>query len=181
MVQAFAVGPVAPRTSPPAGRSTQTIATERLVPGAAPSVEERAFIPQWGVEWGVRFGVRKLVRDRMPDLMRAEGLRVLERTLEEAAFLDALKEKLLEEAGEVRAASGGEELLEELADVAEVLAALVAASGFTAEELEARRLAKRAARGGFEGRIFSVAVEAEEGSPASAYYLARPDRYPPEE
>ena len=128
----------------------------------------------------MRFRVQKLVRDRLPAMMRAEGLRVFERKLDEPAFLAALKEKLVEEAEEVRAASSVTELLEELADVAEVVVALRAACGFSAEELEARRLAKRAARGGFEGRIFNAAVEADDASPAAAYYLARPQQYPPE-
>lgn len=124
--------------------------------------------------------VQKLVRDRLPAMMRAEGLRVFERTLDERDFIGALKDKLVEEAGEARGASNAAELLEELADVAEVMSALTAACGITAEMTEARRLAKRAERGGFEGRIYNSAVEADEGSAAAAYYLARPDRYPPE-
>ena len=128
----------------------------------------------------LRFRVAKLIRDGMPARMRAMGLRVHERTLEPDEYVVALQEKLVEEATEARAATRDAELLEELADVAEVLWALAASRGFAREDVEAKRLAKRAERGGFDARVFNSGVEADEGTPATAYYLAQPDRYPRE-
>ena len=60
----------------------------------------------------------------------------------------------------------------------EVMNALLAAHNITPEEVEAARLAKREARGGFEGRTYNAAVSAPDGAPALEYYLARPDQYP---
>ena len=125
-----------------------------------------------------RFRVEKLIRDKLPAIMRASGLRVFERTLEPGDFIKSLEAKLAEEAAEVAAAGDREERLDELADVMEVVLALARAHDFTPAELEARRLAKRQARGGFDWRIYNAAVEADEGCPALAYYLARPKAYP---
>ncbi|HYD45678.1 MAG TPA: hypothetical protein VEA79_10500, partial [Phenylobacterium sp.] len=125
-----------------------------------------------------RFRVEKLIRDRLPQIMRAQGLAVFDRRLETAEFIASLKEKLVEEAGEAAASADRAELIEELADLAEVVAALAAAAGITAGEIEDLRLKKRAARGGFDERVYNAAVEAPDGTPAIDYYLARPDQYP---
>ena len=129
----------------------------------------------------MRFRVQKLIRDRLPAIMRAQGLQVFDRRLNAAEFIAALKDKLVEEAQEVGAATSQDDLIDELADVMEVIAALADASGVTAGEIEARRQAKRAERGGFDERVFNAAVEARDGLPAAEYYLARPMQYPRED
>lgn len=129
----------------------------------------------------MRFRVQKLIRDRLPAIMRAQGLQVFDRRLNDAEFIAALKDKLVEEAQEVGEATSQDDLIDELADVMEVIAALADASGVTAGEIEARRQAKRAERGGFDERVFNAAVEARDGLPAAEYYLARPMQYPRED
>lgn len=129
----------------------------------------------------MRFRVEKLVRDKLPRMMRDQGLAVFERRLDDAEFVAALKAKLVEEAAEAQEAATAAELVGELADVMEVIRALAEASGISLEDVEAHRLAKRAERGGFDERLFNAAVEAGDGLPAAAYYLARPRQYPQEE
>lgn len=129
----------------------------------------------------MRFRVQKLIRDRLPAIMRAQGLQVFDRRLNDAEFVTALKDKLLEEAQEVVAATGQDDLIEELADVMEVIAALADASGVPLQAVEERRRAKRAERGGFDERVFNAAVEARDGLPAAEYYLAKPTQYPRED
>lgn len=129
----------------------------------------------------MRFRVQKLIRDRLPAIMRAQGLKVFDHRLNDAEFVTALKDKLLEEAQEVVAAVGQADLIEELADVMEVIAALADASGVPLQAVEERRRAKRAERGGFDERVFNAAVEARDGLPAAEYYLARPTQYPRED
>jgi predicted house-cleaning noncanonical NTP pyrophosphatase (MazG superfamily) len=124
-----------------------------------------------------RFRVEKLIRDGLPAMMRAQGLTVEDRRLDDDAFRAALLDKLVEEAAEARAATDTDSLVEELADVVEVLRALLAVSGRSIDDLEAVRLAKRAARGGFDERIYNAAVSALEGAPGLDYYIGRPD-YP---
>jgi predicted house-cleaning noncanonical NTP pyrophosphatase (MazG superfamily) len=128
----------------------------------------------------MRFRVEKLIRDKLPAIMRAQGLAVFDRRLDDGAFVEALKVKLLEEAAEAHDAGSAEDLAGELADLSEVILALAQAQahGLTSGDIEARRLAKRAERGGFDERVYNAAVEAEDGLPAADYYLARPGQYP---
>lgn len=128
----------------------------------------------------MRFRVQKLIRDKLPAIMRAQGLAVFERRLGDDEFIAALRDKLVEEAAEVHEASP-DELAWELADVLEVITALAKASGLSMDEIEAKRLAKHAERGGFEDRVFNAAVEIDDGQPAADYYLARPRQYPRED
>ncbi|OYW90712.1 MAG: hypothetical protein B7Z13_14260 [Caulobacterales bacterium 32-67-6] len=86
----------------------------------------------------MRFRVEKLIRDGLPQMMRDQGLSVFCHRLDDAAFLTALKAKLLEEAQEV-ASAGPDDLVEELADVLEVIATLIAAAGLSPGDVEAAR------------------------------------------
>lgn len=126
----------------------------------------------------LRFRVEKLIRDRLPAIMRAQGLAVFDRRLEYADYIHALKAKLVEEAAEARDAGSLDDLAGELADLSEVILALMAATGLSAADVEDRRLAKRAERGGFDDRVFNAAVEGPPDLPAVAYYLERPMQYP---
>lgn len=126
----------------------------------------------------MRFRVEKLIRDKLPAIMRAQGLAVFDRRLDDDAFRASLREKIVEEALEVQAAASRDDLLGELADLTEVILALAAAEGLTPADIETSRLAKREERGGFDHRVFNAAVEAEEGLPAADYYLSRPSQYP---
>lgn len=128
----------------------------------------------------MRFRVQKLIRDRLPEIMRGQGLAVFDSRLDDAAYVAALKDKLVEEAREAQAA-GPDEMVWELADVLEVVRALAAAQGLDMDAVEAARLAKRNERGGFDERVFNAAVEAADGLPAADYYLARPEQYPRED
>jgi predicted house-cleaning noncanonical NTP pyrophosphatase (MazG superfamily) len=129
----------------------------------------------------MRFRVQKLIRDQLPAIMRAQGLAVFDRRLGDAEFIAALKDKLVEEALEVHEAASADELVDELADVVEVVHALASANGVSLDDVETRRQAKRAERGGFDARVYNAAVEAGDGSPAADYYLARPTQYPRED
>lgn len=126
----------------------------------------------------LRFRVEKLIRDELPRIMREQGLAVFDRRLDDAEYLAALKAKLVEEAAEVMAATSADDLAGELADVAEVMLALIVAAGLNPEDIEARRLAKRIERGGFDARVYNAAVEGPADLPAVGYYLDRPSQYP---
>lgn len=129
----------------------------------------------------LRFRVDKLIRDKLPAMMQGQGLTVFTRRLDDAEFVARLKDKLVEEAAEARAATSRGDLIDELADLREVTLALAAAAGVAEAEVEARRLAKRAERGGFDERVHNAAVEGDEASVGVAYYLARPQQYPRDE
>jgi predicted house-cleaning noncanonical NTP pyrophosphatase (MazG superfamily) len=106
----------------------------------------------------MRVAYNKLVRDQIPDIIAAGGGQAVTRVLDDAGYQAALRAKLVEEAGEARAASDGK-LLAELADVLEVLQALARVHDMSWEDVVSEACCKRAGRGGFDQRIFLEYVE----------------------
>ena len=102
----------------------------------------------------------KLVRDRIPELIAAAGQTPCVRVLAPAAYRRALTAKLTEELAEFEA--GGE--VEELADLVEVIQAIVEERGVSWEAFEEQRAAKRTERGGFRDRLWleSAVVKGED-------------------
>lgn len=99
---------------------------------------------------------RKLVRDRVSEIMEADGKKPVTRILDDREYGIALENKLLEEVQEMRQ---GADKKEEIADIHEVLDALIAAHGFSQEEILEIQKKKRAARGGFSKKIFLESAE----------------------
>jgi predicted house-cleaning noncanonical NTP pyrophosphatase (MazG superfamily) len=99
---------------------------------------------------------KKLVRDLIPDIIRRNGSTCETRTMGLQEYRQALVEKLCEEAGEVRQATGMHEttqLITELADVYEVLEAVLNAYDIIPSTLQSEQHKRRLERGGFEQRI----------------------------
>lgn len=99
----------------------------------------------------------KLVRDRIPEIIRADGGQPVVQTLDDAAYGRALRYKLGEEAREVITADGGA-LLDELADVYELVQTIARVAGFTPDDIIRHADEKRAARGGFALRLWLAAA-----------------------
>ena len=97
----------------------------------------------------------KLVRDRIPEIIAAGGKTCVCKTLDDRMYLEALDAKLNEELAEYQQSKS----LEELADLLEVIQAVIFARGSTPQEVEAIRAAKAAERGGFSRRLFLVHTE----------------------
>ena len=97
----------------------------------------------------------KLVRDRIPEIIEADGKHCVWETLSDAEYLKLLDEKLNEELAEYQQSKS----LEELADLLEVLGAVVKARGYTWDQLTDLRKEKCKRRGGFEKRILLKEVE----------------------
>lgn len=94
----------------------------------------------------------KLVRDSIPEIIRQSGKQCEVALMSEAEFSQALREKLLEEAQEAVVASP-ENLVSELADLQEVIDALLVVYGIKRESLVKEQTRKRTERGGFEQRL----------------------------
>lgn len=91
----------------------------------------------------------KLVRDKIPEIICADGKACLCETLSTEEYLRCLDEKLNEELAEYQESKS----LEELADLLEVMMAVVKARGYTWEQLTALCKKKREERGGFDRKI----------------------------
>lgn len=102
----------------------------------------------------------KLVRDRIPEIIQDSGKICFCETLNNADYLRLLDEKLNEELAEYQESKS----LEELADLLEVMQAVVKARGWMLEDLEHLRADKAAKRGGFERKILLKEVREKEPS-----------------
>ena len=91
----------------------------------------------------------KLVRDRIPEIIEADGKTCATEILPDDRHLQALDAKLNEELAEYQESKS----LEELADLLEVMQAVVRTRGWTWEQLEQVRQEKADKRGGFEKKI----------------------------
>lgn len=97
----------------------------------------------------------KLVRDRIPEIIENDGKKCVCETLSDEDYISLLEQKLNEELAEYQESKS----LEELADLLEVVQAVVKARGWTLEELEQVRADKAARRGGFEKKILLKEVQ----------------------
>lgn len=96
----------------------------------------------------------KLVRDGIPEIVRASGVEPVVRTLAHQERLTALFAKLREESDELVGASTLTDQGEELADIHEVLSAIIAELHLSWDEILRIAADKRAERGGFAEGIW---------------------------
>jgi len=97
----------------------------------------------------------KLVRDKIPNIISSNNQVCQTRILSEQEYLCELNKKILEELKEYL--ESGE--IEELADLEEVLRAILDVKNCSYEEFEKIRTSKVEKRGAFEKRIFLESVE----------------------
>ncbi len=95
----------------------------------------------------------KLVRDHIPTIIRRNGYTFETEVMTEEDYRLALRRKLLEEAREALEATTPDELATELADLYEVINALMNSYGITADTVHTEQERRRIERGGFEQRI----------------------------
>ena len=103
----------------------------------------------------------KLVRDRIPEIIEASGKKVNYRVLSDDEFVQALKNKLLEEVNELLAAGTKEEYMEELFDVQDVLTTLKV---YSLADYDSKYMAyigakKKSEKGSFYKKYFLESVE----------------------
>lgn len=100
----------------------------------------------------------KLIRDRIPEIMDAQNIDYRVKVMTDSEYRQALLDKLLEEAQEVKQATPGE-IVKELADVQEVMHALMEAVGVTPEEVNEAQGKRRQERGGFREKLMLLWTE----------------------
>lgn len=93
---------------------------------------------------------RKLVRDRIPEIIKDEGRNPQIKILKGKALIEALHDKLLEEFEEYFESHN----VEELADIQEVILALVESKGMAKKDFMKLVKEKRDNRGGFKNGYF---------------------------
>lgn len=106
-----------------------------------------------------RYNFNKLIRSNLPERMKKEGVYLSGRPLTDEEFAKELKNKLVEEAGEVQDTQSREDLIKELADVMEVIETLTSLHGIKKEEIEKERLLKCQINGHFLAANFVDYIE----------------------
>lgn len=101
----------------------------------------------------------KLVRDRIPAIIEAGNKKFTMNVLNTTQHEVEIKRNLIEELKEYQEPSTNEEAVEELADLLELIYALLPLHDSNMEELEKVRVAKREKRGGFDKGYNLVEVE----------------------
>jgi diadenosine tetraphosphate (Ap4A) HIT family hydrolase/predicted house-cleaning noncanonical NTP pyrophosphatase (MazG superfamily) len=125
-----------------------------------------------------RFLIDKLVRDNIPELLQQKAVIVQENTLSDAQFVESLTRKLEEEVQEVKNSQNREELIEELADLLEVILSLTKQSNITLDEIEKVRKEKKNTKGGFDLKRYVHFVDIHEENSAIEYYRKKVADYP---
>lgn len=95
----------------------------------------------------------KLVRDNIIDIIKNNGEEPIYSILDDSNYVSCLEKKLYEEYLEVIEASG-DDRIEELADMLEVIEALAKTCNKTLEDVLLVKNNKKNKRGGFEKKIF---------------------------
>ncbi|MGB5945852.1 nucleoside triphosphate pyrophosphohydrolase [Paenisporosarcina sp.] len=101
----------------------------------------------------------KLVRDGIPAIIELDNKAYTMNVLEPAQLEVQIKRKLDEELKEYQQAFSNEEAVEELADLLELIYAVLPLHDSSIEELEKVRLSKREKRGGFDKGYYLIEVE----------------------
>lgn len=96
----------------------------------------------------------KLVRDNIPQIIENDGKKPITRTLNDEEYKIELERKLLEEYQEVLSAKNKEQRIEEIADMLEVLSALIHIENKDLASVISVMDKKRESRGGFSKKIF---------------------------
>ena len=95
----------------------------------------------------------KLVRDRIPEILAAKGLMAQTRVLNDNEYLKYLLKKMVEESTELVHSLEKGNMEEELADVLELIDAILKFKGWQMEDIIAIQKEKRQQNGGFEKKI----------------------------
>lgn len=97
---------------------------------------------------------RKLIRDNIPEKIAREGSECETRILSDQEYRFELRRKVVEEASSIPALIHRAELLDEMADLEMVIAALKEVEGITDDEMRQALARNRERKGGFEKRLF---------------------------
>ena len=101
---------------------------------------------------------QKLIRDNIQFFAKPNKI-FNTKILSNSEFKIALKQKLIEESQELLKSDNRNDLINELADVIEVLNYIKSSENISEAEVEAIRLQKKQQRGGFDKKLFLESIE----------------------
>ena len=102
--------------------------------------------------------MKKLVRDKIPDIVSDDAQFEI---LSNEDYRTSLREKIIEEAKEVKSAETRASLVEELGDIEEVIRAILEDASITYEEMDSLRQAKINQKGKFTQKFVMIKPDEE--------------------
>ncbi|MCY3411337.1 MAG: nucleoside triphosphate pyrophosphohydrolase [Candidatus Heimdallarchaeota archaeon] len=101
----------------------------------------------------------KLIRDRIPEIIRNDNKVPNLRLLNKNEFKSAVLTKFNEEIAELKESTDREDILNELADVLELIYTYGQEYNISPQEIEEKRELKEQKRGGFSKKLFLISVD----------------------
>ena len=116
----------------------------------------------------MKYVYNKLVRDKIPEnINKIEGRKANFKILSNEEYLTELDKKLFEEAHEFIE----EHSVEELADLTEVISAIMKFKNISLEDVEKARKLKNDKKGKFDSKIYLIDVEQDDADEREEYEL----------
>jgi len=100
----------------------------------------------------------KLIRDNVPEVIKASGKICKVSVLDQEEYIQEIRRKIVEEAIELNEATSKAEMIEELADLYELLDYLLIEYKIDLLKVKKRRIQKNMEKGGFDSRLFLHSV-----------------------
>ena len=123
-----------------------------------------------------KFRLNKLVRDKIVDLHKQTGGDAEFKVLEAEEYLAALRDKIIEEANELKI-DEKQKLVAELADIQEVVDSMVKAIGKAKKDVKLAQLEKRKGAGAFKKKHYIYTVTLPNNDKWTKYYKSQPERF----
>lgn len=101
----------------------------------------------------------KLIRDKIPEIIRNDGWMPIIRVLKNKEYQIALKNKILEESGELVKAKSEKDIINEIIDIQELLDALGTELKLSKLEIKNLQKIKNKKRGSFKKKLFLIREE----------------------
>ena len=97
---------------------------------------------------------KKLIRDKIPEIIKKDNAVPKISILSQKRFIKELKRKIFEEAEELKTAKNKDEIINELADISEILLTIAKTEKINWKRIEQKRKMKLKERGGFKKKLF---------------------------
>lgn len=124
------------------------------------------------------FLFNKLVRDKVRERCDARNIKFDYTCLGLNDHIEALKDKIVEEAQEIKLSTDKAELIKEIADVLEVIDVLIDKSQISLNEVLEEKQKKIDKRGSFCKGLYFNHIIIDDEHPFIDYYLKSKDKYP---
>lgn len=126
----------------------------------------------------VKFIGNKLGRDKTLERLQADGISCESRYISGHELRLELCRKLLEEAQEVHDAHDQQEVIDELADVLEVIDGLCKAYEISMDDVLKEKAKRYETRGGFQTGWYLETFQMDDDNPRAKYFRTYPHKYP---